>query len=103
MDCGDYVVVTNARNIKVTGRKDEQLMYQKHTMYPGGLKETPYQTMMEKRPNEVCSYLLTVEVSGTMCALPSRSFITRSRGCCPRTNYETGECHDSRCSAGLRG
>ena len=56
VDCGDYVVVTNARNIKVSGRKDEQLVYRKHTMYPGGLKETPYSTMMEKKPNEVCSF-----------------------------------------------
>ena len=67
MDCGDYAVVTNARNIKVTGRKDEQLVYRKHTMYLGGLKETPYQTMMEKKPNEVRSSLLTVQVSGAVC------------------------------------
>ncbi|KAG9317774.1 60S ribosomal protein L23 [Chiua virens] len=53
VDCGDYVVVTNARNIKVSGRKDEQLVYRKHTMYPGGLKETPYKTMMDKKPNEI--------------------------------------------------
>ncbi|KAG8218953.1 ribosomal protein L13 domain-containing protein [Butyriboletus roseoflavus] len=53
VDCGDYVVVTNARNIKVSGRKDEQLVYRKHSMYPGGLKETPYKTVMEKKPNEI--------------------------------------------------
>lgn len=56
VDCGDYVVVTNARKIKVSGRKDEQLVYRKHSMYPGGLKETPYQTMMDKKPNEVRSF-----------------------------------------------
>jgi large subunit ribosomal protein L13 len=53
VDCGDYVVVTNAKNIKVTGRKDEQLVYRKHTMFPGGLKETEYKDMMENKPYEV--------------------------------------------------
>lgn len=55
VDCGDYVVVTNARSIKVTGKKEEQLLYRKHTMFPGGLKETPYKVMKEKRPEEVRS------------------------------------------------
>ncbi len=53
MDCGDYVVVTNSRNIKVTGRKDQQLLFRKHSMFPGGLKETPYKDMMVKNPDEV--------------------------------------------------
>ena len=55
MDCGDYVVVTNSRNIKVTGRKDQQLVFRKHSMFPGGLKETPYKDMMVKNPDEVRS------------------------------------------------
>jgi len=53
VDCGDYVIVTNSRKVKVTGRKNEQLLFRKHTMYPGGLKETPYQTMMERNPDKV--------------------------------------------------
>ncbi|CAA7259404.1 unnamed protein product [Cyclocybe aegerita] len=53
VDCGDYVIVTNSRKVKVTGRKEEQLLYRKHTMYPGGLKETPYKTMKERHPDEV--------------------------------------------------
>ncbi|KAK4048078.1 54S ribosomal protein L23, mitochondrial [Microbotryomycetes sp. JL221] len=52
-DCGDYVVVTNARNVKVTGRKAEQKLYRHHTGYPGGLKEITYATMMEKKPEEI--------------------------------------------------
>lgn len=55
VDCGDYVVVTNSRNIKVTGRKDQQLLFRKHSMFPGGLKETPYKDMMVKNPDEVRS------------------------------------------------
>lgn len=53
VDCGDYVIVTNSRKVIVTGRKSEQLLYRKHSMYPGGLKETPYKAMMIKKPDEV--------------------------------------------------
>lgn len=53
VDCGDYVVVTNARRIKVSGKKQEQKLYRKHTMYPGALKENKYEDVMEKKPHEV--------------------------------------------------
>ncbi|KAF8703064.1 hypothetical protein AX14_014242 [Amanita brunnescens Koide BX004] len=53
VDCGDYVIVTNAKHIRVTGRKEEQLIYRKHSMYPGGLKETPYKAMMDKKADEI--------------------------------------------------
>lgn len=53
VDCGDYVIVTNSRSVKVTGRKEEQLLFRKHSMFPGGLKETPYKAMKKKNPDEV--------------------------------------------------
>lgn len=53
VDCGDYVVVTNARQVKVTGRKADQIIYRKHTLYPGGLKETKYKDMMDEKPDQV--------------------------------------------------
>ncbi|TFY73056.1 hypothetical protein EWM64_g10956 [Hericium alpestre] len=59
VDCGDYVVVTNARKIKVTGRKAEQLVYRKHTMFPGGLKEIPYSSMMQKKPDEIIRHAVS--------------------------------------------
>ena len=52
-DCGDYVVVTNARKVKVSGRKEDQVLYRKHTMFPGGLKEIKYKEMMRRKPDEV--------------------------------------------------
>ncbi|KAB5592750.1 50S ribosomal protein L13 [Ceratobasidium theobromae] len=52
-DCGDYVCVTNARKVVVTGRKADQIVYRHHTMYPGGLKEISYKAMMEKKPDEI--------------------------------------------------
>ena len=54
VDCGDYVVVTNARNVKVTGRKEEQKLYRHHTMFPGGLKERKYKDVQASKPDEVC-------------------------------------------------
>lgn len=53
VDCGDYVVVTNSKQVKVSGRKSDQLLFRKHTLYPGGLKETPYKDMMERHPDHV--------------------------------------------------
>ncbi|BGP18902.1 hypothetical protein JCM10213_005513 [Rhodosporidiobolus nylandii] len=52
-DCGDYVVVTNAQKVAVTGRKADQKLYRHHTQFPGGLKEIPYKTMLERKPEEI--------------------------------------------------
>ena len=41
MDTGDHVIVINADQIKLTGNKLEQKVYQSHSGYPGGLKEVP--------------------------------------------------------------
>ncbi|KIY51745.1 50S ribosomal protein L13 [Fistulina hepatica ATCC 64428] len=59
VDCGDYVVVTNCRSIKTTGNKDTQVMFRKHTMYPGGLKEIPYDRMMERKPDEILRHAVS--------------------------------------------
>lgn len=50
VDCGDFVIVINAEKAVLTGKKLEQKMMRKHSMYPGGLKETPYKVVMEKKP-----------------------------------------------------
>lgn len=52
-DVGDYVVVTNAEHITVTGQKAEKKLYRHHTMYPGGLKEIPFKTMMQTKPEQI--------------------------------------------------
>lgn len=51
IDCGDFVVVINASNIKVTGNKLEDKMYYRHSGYPGGLKEASLKEVMEKTPD----------------------------------------------------
>ncbi|KAH9833831.1 60S ribosomal protein L23 [Rhodofomes roseus] len=52
-DCGDYVVITNARKVKVSGNKVDQIVYRHHTMFPGGLKEIQYKDMMRRKPDEI--------------------------------------------------
>jgi large subunit ribosomal protein L13 len=52
-DKGDYVIVINAEKIKVTGRKAEQLVYYRHSGYPGGLKKRTYKEIMEKDPAKI--------------------------------------------------
>ncbi len=53
LDCGDYVVVTNASQVKVTGRKAAQKMYYRHSGYPGGFREISFEKQMEKDPRKV--------------------------------------------------
>jgi large subunit ribosomal protein L13 len=52
-DTGDFVVITNAQKIKVTGNKLEDKVYYHHTGYMGGLKETNLQTLLAKNPEKV--------------------------------------------------
>lgn len=53
LDMGDFVVVTNAKEVKVTGRKMNDKMYQSFSGYPDGLKEVPLKRMMENQPEDV--------------------------------------------------
>ena len=50
VDCGDYVIIVNAKDAVLTGKKLEQKYYRTHSGYPGGLKETQYKTLMAKKP-----------------------------------------------------
>jgi len=53
VDTGDFVVVTNAAKIRVTGRKLEQKVYKRYSGYPGGLKTETLATKLRRRPEEV--------------------------------------------------
>jgi len=50
---GDFVVVTNASDLKFTGKKMEQKMYYRHSGYVGNLKTFRLREMMESRPERV--------------------------------------------------
>ncbi len=53
LDCGDYVVVINSADVRVSGKKKENKTYYRHTGYMGGLKETTFDELIEKKPNLV--------------------------------------------------
>lgn len=53
IDVGDYVIVINADNLVVTGKKLEQKMYYRHSGYPGGLREAQLKDKMAKDSTEV--------------------------------------------------
>lgn len=53
IDNGDYVVVTNAKDIVVTGDKMVAKKYYRHSGYPGGLKELKLEEVLEKDPARV--------------------------------------------------
>lgn len=52
-DCGDYVVVINAKEVKFTGRKLKNKLYTWHTGYPGGLKQMSAEKLLDRKPEEV--------------------------------------------------
>jgi len=53
MDTGDFVVVVNADQIKLTGKKWDDKIYYRHTGYIGGLKQMTAKEMLEKKPEEI--------------------------------------------------
>lgn len=53
MDCGDYVIVINAEKVEVTGKKRKEKVYKRHTGYPGGLRETTFEKLIAKKPEEI--------------------------------------------------
>ncbi|MBR6452614.1 MAG: 50S ribosomal protein L13 [Lachnospiraceae bacterium] len=52
-DVGDYVIVINADQVAVTGKKLDQKIYYRHSEYVGGMKETPLREKLAKAPTEV--------------------------------------------------
>jgi large subunit ribosomal protein L13 len=52
-DCGDYVVVINAQDVKFTGNKNEDKKYTWHTGFPGGIKHMNVKDQLDKKPEEV--------------------------------------------------
>lgn len=49
-DCGDFVIVINAKKAVLTGKKLDQKYYRTHSGYVGGLKETKYRKLMQDKP-----------------------------------------------------
>jgi large subunit ribosomal protein L13 len=62
MDMGDHVVIINAAKVRLSGRKEDQKVYRRHTGYPGGLIETGARKMRETRPER----MLELAISGML-------------------------------------
>lgn len=62
VDCGDGVIIINADKIKVTGMKEARKIYHNYTGFIGGMRETPYRTMMARKPE----YILMHAIKGMM-------------------------------------
>ncbi|MBN9230187.1 MAG: 50S ribosomal protein L13 [Legionella sp. 40-6] len=50
VDTGDYIIVTNAEKVTVTGRKFTDKMYYRHSEYPGGIKSDSFQKLQARNP-----------------------------------------------------
>ncbi len=62
IDTGDHVIIVNAAKVKMTGGKENQKLYRRHTGYPGGLMETGARKMRATRPER----MMELAVSGML-------------------------------------
>jgi len=53
LDCGDYIVVINASGVRVTGKKETDKKYYRHSGYPGGLKVKTFKELKDSKPEEI--------------------------------------------------
>ena len=56
LDSGDYVIVTDAKEVKLTGRKEEQKVYTRYTGYPGGLRAKSIRQVREAHPERIVEH-----------------------------------------------
>lgn len=56
LDTGDFVVVTNASKVKISGKKAQTKTYTRHSGYPGGLKVETFDKMIQKKPEFIIEH-----------------------------------------------
>jgi len=59
LDLGDYVVVLNAKQVKVTGKKEKLKKYYRHSGFPGGFKSETLQELRNRRPTEIITHAVS--------------------------------------------
>lgn len=62
VDCGDFVIIINAEQAVLTGKKLEEKKYRRHSGWIGGLKEIKYKDLMAQRPE----FAMTLAVKGML-------------------------------------
>jgi large subunit ribosomal protein L13 len=55
-DSGDFVIIVNAHKVKLTGKKESQKVYYRHSGYMGGLKETGFKNAIATHPERVITH-----------------------------------------------
>ena len=68
VDCGDFVIIVNAKDAVLTGKKLQQKFYRTHSGYAGGLKETRYDKLMATRPE----LAMSLAVKGMLAKNPTQ-------------------------------
>ncbi len=56
VDVGDFVIITNAEKVAVTGNKAQQKKYYRHSRYPGGLKATVFSSLLKSKPEKIIEF-----------------------------------------------
>lgn len=56
LDTGDFVIITNAAKIKVSGNKESQKVYTRHSGYPGGLKTETFEKLILRKPEYIIEH-----------------------------------------------
>jgi len=59
LDCGDYVVIVNAAKIKVSGKKELQKKYYRHSGYPGGYREETLIDLRKRNPTDIIKFAIS--------------------------------------------
>ena len=59
LDCGDYVVVINAKEVAVSGKKETDKVYTRYSGYPSGLKKITVKELRERKPEEIIRHAVS--------------------------------------------
>lgn len=59
LDCGDFVVVINSKKVKVTGNKEGNKVYYRHSGYPGGFKQETLGELRERKSGDIIKHAVS--------------------------------------------
>ncbi|RJQ25905.1 50S ribosomal protein L13, partial [Candidatus Parcubacteria bacterium] len=59
LDCGDFVVVVNAKHVETTGKKEKQKVYTRYSGYPGGLRKETLGELRQRKPEEIIRHAVS--------------------------------------------
>ena len=59
LDCGDYVVVINSKDVKATGNKEKNKVYTRYSGYPGGLRSETLGELRARKPEEIIRHAVS--------------------------------------------